>query len=361
MNYIRQIDGLRFVAIFLVLAFHFAPCLDSYESIGYFGVDLFFVISGFLITGILLRTKDSFAEDYKNFLGRRALRIFPLYYATLLVLFITGNSVIRNYFPYFITYTYNYAYEVHRSAIPHDHSNMVHFWSLAVEEQFYLTWPCIVLLLRNNITLLKRITLFVIIVCLGQYYFLLVPSWAKFRYVGIIPRAYSLLLGALGAIGLKQNKLPLALLRSKYMGYAAMIILFAVLIIDKLRLTFLLSPLLALFIVLKTTNEIFLTPFINRFLSHKAIVYLGLISYGIYVFHLPIAYYGDLYLFDVDGVGSKRTGLSGFFPSREPYIPIMKLFLYTVLSIVAAHLSYKFFESPILALKDRFFKYRSSK
>ena len=80
MKRIDQVDGLRFIAVVFVLIEHFASIIGKYISAGYYGVDLFFVISGFLITGILLNSKGTFGSVYKKFIGRRTLRIFPLYY-----------------------------------------------------------------------------------------------------------------------------------------------------------------------------------------------------------------------------------------------------------------------------------------
>ena len=83
MKHYKQLDGLRFIAVSLVLVEHFATFLGRHISAGYYGVDLFFVISGFLITNILLRSNESFGKTYKNFIGRRTLRIFPIYYLTI--------------------------------------------------------------------------------------------------------------------------------------------------------------------------------------------------------------------------------------------------------------------------------------
>src|SRR6266568_1679125 len=143
MNYVNKIDGLRFVAIALVVIEHFAPFIGERYTMAYYGVDLFFVISGFLITSILFnsRQNDTFFNSYKKFIGRRTLRIFPIYYLTILILFLINLEVVRQYLFYFLTYTYNYAWIYYKIPL-----NPVRpFWSLCVEEQFYLFWPIIVL------------------------------------------------------------------------------------------------------------------------------------------------------------------------------------------------------------------------
>jgi peptidoglycan/LPS O-acetylase OafA/YrhL len=87
-HYKSRIDGLRFVAIFMVLLEHFAMFIGRPISAGFYGVNLFFVISGFLITLILLNDKRVVKDAYLNFLGRRAMRIFPIYYLTIFILYI---------------------------------------------------------------------------------------------------------------------------------------------------------------------------------------------------------------------------------------------------------------------------------
>lgn len=162
----RPLDGLRGVAILLVLFNHFTPDLLMPDRAqewakkilttgGWIGVDLFFVLSGFLITSILLRTKG--APDYfLNFYARRILRIFPLYYAALAIVFIALPSLGIVSGPWFIPiresqvfhwlYSTNFAFWL----LPKEalssvgHIELRHLWSLAVEEHFYLFWPAIV-------------------------------------------------------------------------------------------------------------------------------------------------------------------------------------------------------------------------
>ena len=110
------------------------------EVFGWAGVQLFFVLSGFLITGILLETRDE-KGALRRFLVRRGLRIFPLYYATLFVLLVVvpPDPVVRAALHdqvYYWLYVSNWA-----QPFEHKIPTLAHFWSLAVEEQFYLLWP----------------------------------------------------------------------------------------------------------------------------------------------------------------------------------------------------------------------------
>lgn len=154
-NYIKGLDGLRGIAIVLVMLFHFRlyDFGDIGISAGWVGVQLFFVLSGFLITRILLADREHPLSAYlKKFYWRRSLRIFPLYYAYLLVLtlaFVIVNfpPELGNKAPWLYTYTYNYT----RLSPEWTHSIFfTHLWSLSVEEQFYLLWPLFIFFVRGR-------------------------------------------------------------------------------------------------------------------------------------------------------------------------------------------------------------------
>lgn len=151
-KHIPVLDGVRGLAVLMVMAFHYPKQpLNLFERLvarvsmpGQTGVDLFFVLSGFLITGILLDAKGS-ANGLRNFYARRVLRIFPLYYGVLAVLFfllpaasLLPTTPIRQQL-WFWTYLQNVGFTFTNLPGPN------HFWSLAVEEQFYLLWPLLVI------------------------------------------------------------------------------------------------------------------------------------------------------------------------------------------------------------------------
>lgn len=147
------LDGLRGSAILLVIFFHNFGFIN-YSVFGWLGVDLFFVLSGYLITGILLDTLDK-PNYLKNFYGRRILRIFPLYYLSLIIfllilpLFASMKPLLQYYVDHqwwLWTYLQNWLYSFNT---PKTANILNHFWSLAVEEQFYLVWPFLILLLRK--------------------------------------------------------------------------------------------------------------------------------------------------------------------------------------------------------------------
>jgi len=197
MKYYEKIDGLRFVAIFFVLVEHFAFFLGRYISAGYYGVDLFFVISGFLITSILLKPNEkTFKTNYKNFLGRRTLRIFPIYYLTILILWVLNLHMIRDKLAWFVTYSFNYAWVLYNLPL----SPVTHFWSLCVEEQFYLFWPLIVLSLKSRQQKLMILIIGIVVLGYVQLIFNIFPSIGAYNMTGLFTRMSSLGLGEPGFI-----------------------------------------------------------------------------------------------------------------------------------------------------------------
>ncbi len=194
LTYQSRIDGLRFVAIFMVLLEHFAMFVGRPISAGFYGVNLFFVISGFLITSILSRDKNTFKKAYLNFLGRRSLRIFPIYYLTIFLLYVIQAPNINERIAYLLTYTYNYQYT--RLDFPGEPYSP--FWSLGVEEQFYLFFPFVALLLRNKRKVFLVVCFSFFVLACSQLLFN-VFSIAAYDYMGLLTNMASLSVGAMGA------------------------------------------------------------------------------------------------------------------------------------------------------------------
>jgi len=166
------LDGLRGTAILLVFFFHYAGggksssllirALSAVKEGGWLGVDLFFVLSGFLITGILFDTKQS-PHYFKTFYIRRALRIFPIYYTSLALIFLlspwTGAHWRLGHLAY-VFYGANIAASIDPTLNgPSPWTPLYHIWSLALEEQFYFIWPLIVWKVDRPETLFR--------ICLG--------------------------------------------------------------------------------------------------------------------------------------------------------------------------------------------------
>src|SRR5262249_38047027 len=151
-SYIPQLDAIRAIAVILVIIHHWLPedSWINYTPNGRLGVNTFFVLSGFLITGILLRARDrleskpgsSPAHMFRSFYVRRTLRIFPIYYLLLTVLWLLGDPELHHRPIPYISYTSNFLF-FFGEYFP---ARLAHLWSLAVEEQFYLIWPWLMLL-----------------------------------------------------------------------------------------------------------------------------------------------------------------------------------------------------------------------
>ncbi|SRR5579875_544507 len=206
---LSALDGLRGLAILMVMFWHFTihqpsapgPYLFRVALAGNWGVDLFFVLSGFLITGILLDSKGT--PNYcLRFYSRRALRIFPPYYALLLGLFVlhyhTGTSWL-----WFVTYSSNIAF-----AREGAHSGFLNVtWSLAIEEQFYLIWPWVVLM--TGADRLKRLCRAMIFAAPVLRCMLWRLGFSPFQVLVLLPcRMDTLAIGALLAVAFRDGGLP---------------------------------------------------------------------------------------------------------------------------------------------------------
>jgi peptidoglycan/LPS O-acetylase OafA/YrhL len=155
-DHMNQLDTVRTLAVGMVIVTHWTPRAATFWFNGGFGVQLFFVISGFLITGILLDARRR-AEKLglpcsgilKSFYARRFLRIFPLFYGTLAVAFLLGYPTVRNNMRWLIPYLTNVLIAIQGKWI----WGISHFWSLSVEEQFYLLWPILILFTSRRLLL----------------------------------------------------------------------------------------------------------------------------------------------------------------------------------------------------------------
>jgi peptidoglycan/LPS O-acetylase OafA/YrhL len=137
-----QLDSIRALAVLGVMLWHFWG--TPFGLLGVLGVQLFFVLSEFLITGILLRGRTTVGSGarsgwfvIRHFYARRFLRIFPLFYATLAVCWLTGLTDAHEDLAWHAVYMSNFYF----ARVGDYASDLAHFWSLAVEEQFYLVWP----------------------------------------------------------------------------------------------------------------------------------------------------------------------------------------------------------------------------
>jgi peptidoglycan/LPS O-acetylase OafA/YrhL len=206
------LDGIRGLAIIMVLSFHFTDWSNGSSQwlrAGWVGVDLFFVLSGFLITGILIDTRQS-PRYFRSFYARRALRIFPLYYAVLVVIFLLGPwiglaklpgfSVLVGRQAWFWTYTSNvYLSLTGRIDLNASWLDLNHFWSLAIEEHFYLVWPAVVVCLSGR-ALIRACLACMVVALLVRVGMIVIWSRPVATYFLTICRIDSLAVGGLMAV-----------------------------------------------------------------------------------------------------------------------------------------------------------------
>jgi peptidoglycan/LPS O-acetylase OafA/YrhL len=354
MAYWRHLDGLRALAVTGVMVHHFLPGLTGSLDLGLIGVKLFFVLSGFLITGILLTGRRYVEEGWQTrrrtlhqFYWRRFLRIFPLFYLCLLVMWLLGVTDVREGLYWHLSYLSNF-YFAQLGWLP---AGTAHLWSLAVEEQFYLVWPALILLLPRRWLLPALLA----VIAVGPL----------FRYLGTIAAMdgttlYALPFGSLDSLGLgaliaylDQGLSDRVAWRStlKFLALGVALPFFLGLMAFDLdgRLRALEYALLDFFMSLVFAWLILgaKSGYQNRFgklLAWAPIVYIGRISYGLYVYHL----FMPVILPDLP---------QWIAAGSAEYLPVISFLCYTGITVLVASLSWHLFEAPVNRLK-RFFPYK---
>ena len=346
-SYFQQLNTLRFFAITFVIIEHFAHFIGNFFKAGYYGVDLFFVISGFLITRSLISNKNEPKKTLSHFFYNRALRIFPIYYATIIFLLVINNKDAWDNHLFLLTYSYNYAWDY----LQLETTQISHFWSLCVEEQFYLIWPFFIVMLRKKKTMMQLFIILIIILSGAQFAFGIFEKLLPFNSHSLFPRSYALTIGALAATYSNRIDLNHIILKNKYIEALLLISLFGLLCFEQGYLMILLTPFLSVVLILKTLNGKFAINFINKTMNNAKLQHIGLVSYGIYIFHLPLATYLDSQVFNPIWYNYIPWEYFEIF-SKIQYNPtIIRLPLYFYLNYKLATISYNFFESKILLYK----------
>ena len=366
---IPALDGVRGIAILLVMVHHYAQLLNPANTIdrlvlgaaraGWVGVDLFFVLSGFLITGILYDTRNA-RNYFPSFYARRFLRIFPLYYAALVFFFVVlpllsadalGPTASR--WPWFWLHLSNFL--IVWQGFPSRY--VQHFWSLAIEEQFYLVWPLVVVWLpRRSLTAMSA----GIIVAAAALRGVIDRHGvgAVTNYVHTLTRADALAMGAALALLLRDPvetrrvrrtapwilavALPAAVflltrtssrpawlswgLREQILGYSFIGIAFTAAIAWS---------------VTRPAGSL-----MNRTLACGPLRFLGRYSYGIYVIHLPLDTLARSLDLHVDAI-ARRVG------AITPSLLIYLVFAGAT-SVALAVLSWNVLEKRFLSMKRHF-------
>ena len=357
MKHSRPLDGLRGLAILLVILFHF-----GFLGAGWIGVQVFFVLSGYLITSILVADRGRPAVHYfKRFYWRRSLRIFPLYFGYLFVLALVFAILklpveFGDRWLYLFTYTYNYALLI----VPLKQSvSFTHFWSLAVEEQFYLLWPLVVYFVSGRS--LKAVIVAVLLMTpVIRYLAVLyaqvaVPGHEQpglYAYSPLPAQWDSLATGAaLAVMGIERIRRPL-----RWFGAATVLALGAGLVnswdggagltggttfgyapfaIDNYQhvWSYTLVNLWAAALLVGVMQ----VRWLSQVFAHPVLTYSGQISYGLYVLHYPL-------------LGLVKQAVF-FHPFSLEGLAVFVLYSAALYAVAA--LSFRFFEAPLLAFKDR--------
>ena len=351
-KYRPEIDGLRAIAVISVIIYHLN---ENWLSGGFLGVDIFFVISGFLITGIIITEIQQNSFSLKQFYTRRIKRIYPAFIAVMaLVSFIASVIFIYNDFNklrktielaiaflsnFYLGLTQGY-FDLSANENP-----VLHIWSLAVEEQYYLIFPLILILAYKKFREIK--VLFIITLIL--FFILLATSFVSANFYKEVlhqPNIYylsnlrfpELLVGSLLAIyhNLSASK-QASKQASNVIAILSTLLLFSCLFLMNNDIAFipgitLILPCIFTALIIHTTSQ---NNIVKLCLSNKAIVFIGKISYSLYLYHwifIAFAYY--------------ITG--------EKQINNQSIAIVTVLTIIFSVLSYYLIEQPIRKSKLNF-------
>lgn len=348
MFYIKQLDTVRAIAAILVILTHWLP-IPYIQYSGFVGVNIFFVLSGFLITRILLENKNEAEESgmsklivFKNFFFRRALRILPIYYLMVLLLYLFGSNSdpnIDSELVYLATFTTNF----HFYNFKYFGDLTAHFWSLAVEEQFYFLWPWVILY-TNRKYLLHAILAFILIgstsqLLINDFEYGYLPTYTCFDAFG---------LGALlsWVLVYKPNLLN-KVYQTLHLLVAISALLLAARLAGVLNVPVPIRTLVSIIALWVITYLVYKGPSnkvkFSFLFNNKLLLYMGKISYGLYLYHISLPYL-----------------VWAFAEAMKPYYPSLadNYLFYVVANVgllfLVPSLSWRFIEKPFLLLKKYF-------
>ncbi len=313
-KYLPSIDSLRAIAVIAVIIYHIDA---NYLPGGFLGVDLFFVLSGYLISSLIIKEyKSTGTVNLYNFYVRRARRLLPAVYfmiTVVLIIITLFNGVLlkKSYLDALFGYIYssNWWYIFHKLDYFDSfgsQSPFKHLWSLAIEEQFYMFFPLIFLIFNrksksnnSNSKLNKNfiyVVLSLILVSLIAHILLFDINNINRIYFGTDTRAFSLLVGVVGAILYPMDRLSERTTKKDNMIYSIVSLVSILVLIGIMINTseyntwlyrggFLLVAIIGLIIIISSGRQY---TFMSKLLSFKPLVFIGKISYSLYLWHFPI-------------------------------------------------------------------------
>lgn len=361
-NYFPGLDGLRGLAILCVMTYHFFDSRFTIDQsstwdinpfrFGWVGVDLFFVISGFLITDILLSQKSK-PHFFRNFFLRRTLRIFPLYFGFLFVFFILPRILNlalpssweklwarQGFFWFYLADIYTIWFD------SWPEFSLSHFWSLGIEEKFYLFWPFTVFTYSKKG--LKYICFSLIFISFLSKIILLKlhTNGVLINYTFPICRLEGLAVGAFLAIRKSENQV-LGFISVKKLLPFFVLVYFGIYLIEKtlapmtITMQLIGFPVNAALGFLLVHNALNDKSYVLHLVNNRALKLLGKYSYALYLLHLPLL--GLLLKI------SPNTSLNFSIPFF-----IVPFLLWIALCVACAWLSWTVWEQPFLKLKKHF-------
>ena len=371
-GHLPALDGLRGLAVAMVLVFHFVGQMLPTNAVeraivavtkhGLLGVDLFFVLSGFLITGLLYEAHNK-PHYLRNFYMRRVLRIFPLYYGVLALVFFVAplipllRGATLDYLLDRQAWAWLYGINVYLAG--HEEwsfSYLNHFWSLCVEEHFYLFWPFVVLLLARRPRALIAVSLAISLGAMSARVIGVSLGLSWWTTVVLTPfKLDGLALGAFLAVMVRQpgglDWLVRAMPRIAAVVGGLLVVSFVwTVLVSREGLEVVGSIRAALFQILLACVllGVLIAPklsAVSRVFCSRFMVFLGTYSYGLYVYHHFISYY----------LASNRTELElAQWLGSHGLAVALQATLGISISVVLAYLSYELFEKRFLGLKHRF-------
>lgn len=363
--YFDQLNGIRFLAVFLVLIDHwFALSLPI--PLGHLGVVIFFVLSGFLITRILFENADAvragnstYWNKIKNFIIRRSLRIFPIYFLVCFISVFLSIGESRDFWTWLFTHSSNWYIIYYKKWL----GVFDHFWSLAVEEQYYLLFPYFILFLNPK----KYPLLFVGMLSIGffsRFYFYLendlifLENYWYLNYVNPFSAIDCFGLGGLLAYLYHYKSIQAIKFNTLYLIVSFLAVIGVMYInhsIDHHQASFtylvlerLIFAIFGLFLIARAIEG--KNDYWGKFLNISVVNYLGMISYGIYLYHNFIY-----------NIFHERSTLLGFLNLKfslsrfSLFQNQFALFLINfVLLIIVATISWFLIEKPCNSLKNKF-------